>query len=91
MWFPLSWSSGKPQIVAADVWSLNLSAGTYTAASGTTYEAESGTIGGSAKSLSDSAFSGGKGVGYLGELSVIVSTYKSSRKASRKWRDTDTQ
>ncbi|TFK40889.1 hypothetical protein BDQ12DRAFT_678543 [Crucibulum laeve] len=66
MWFPLSWSSGKPQIVQADVWNLNLSAGTYTVASGTTYEAESGSISGSATIMSDSSFSGGKAVGYLG-------------------------
>lgn len=66
MWFPLSWSSGKPQIVQADVWSINLSAGTYTAATGTTYEAESGTISGSATTLSDSSFSGGKAIGFLG-------------------------
>jgi len=66
MWFPLSWSSGNPQIVQADVWSINLSAGTYTAATGTTYEAESGTISGSATTLSDSSFSGGKAIGFLG-------------------------
>ena len=29
IWFPLSWSSGSPQIVDADVWSLNLTAGSY--------------------------------------------------------------
>ncbi|PPQ64764.1 LOW QUALITY PROTEIN: hypothetical protein CVT26_002708 [Gymnopilus dilepis] len=67
IWYPLSWSSGVPQIVPADVWSLNLQAGTYTVASGTTYEAEKGTISGSATLLSDSSFSGGKAVGYLGK------------------------
>jgi hypothetical protein len=67
MWFPMTWSSGSPQIVRADVWSLDLAAGTYSVASGTTYEAESGTIGGSASLLSDSSFSGGKAVGYLGD------------------------
>jgi len=66
MWFPLSWASGSPQIVYADVWSLNLAAGTYSVASGTTYEAESGTISGTATILSNSAFSGGEAVGYLG-------------------------
>lgn len=66
MWFPLSWASGKPQIVQADVWTLNLSGGTYTAASGTTYEAESGSLGGGATTLSNSAFSGGKAIGFLG-------------------------
>ncbi|KAF8203725.1 Arabinanase/levansucrase/invertase [Pholiota molesta] len=66
IWYPLSWNSGVPQIVAADVWSVNLEAGTYTAATGTSYEAESGTISGSATILSDPSFSGGKAVGYLG-------------------------
>ncbi|KAF9056450.1 galactan 1,3-beta-galactosidase [Panaeolus papilionaceus] len=67
MWFPMTWDSGSPKIIPADVWSLNLSAGTFTAASGTTYEAESGTISGSATTLSDSSFSGGKAIGYLGK------------------------
>jgi len=66
IWYPLSWSSGSPQIVPADVWSLDLLAGTYSAATGTTYEAESGTISGSATVASNSGFSGGKAVGYLG-------------------------
>lgn len=44
--------------------------GTYTVAQGTTYEAENGQVGGSARLLSDSSFSGGKAVGYLGECSV---------------------
>ncbi|KAG7090788.1 hypothetical protein E1B28_009872 [Marasmius oreades] len=66
VWYPLSWSSGNPQIVHADVWNVNLAAGTYTVTTGTTYEAESGTISGSAVSMSSSSFSGGKGVGFLG-------------------------
>ncbi|EJD04256.1 Arabinanase/levansucrase/invertase [Fomitiporia mediterranea MF3/22] len=66
IWYPLDWSSGSPQIVPADVWSVNVNAGTYTVASGTAYEAEAGTISGSATVLSDSSFSGGKAVGYLG-------------------------
>ncbi|KAF9473188.1 galactan 1,3-beta-galactosidase [Pholiota conissans] len=66
IWYPLSWDSGLPKIVAADVWSVNLAAGTYTSATGTTYEAESGIISGSATVLSDSSFSGGKAIGYLG-------------------------
>lgn len=41
--------------------------GTYSIASGTTYEAEAGTRGGSSTAITDSAFSGGKGVGYLGK------------------------
>lgn len=28
IWFPLSWSSGVPQIVNADVWNLDITAGT---------------------------------------------------------------
>lgn len=66
IWYPLSWNTGVPQIVAADVWSVNLAAGTYTTASGTVYEAESGTVSGSATIPSSSSFSGGKAVGYLG-------------------------
>jgi len=66
IWYPLSWNTGVPQIVPADVWSIDLATGTYTAASGASYEAESGTISGSATILSDPSFSGGKAVGYLG-------------------------
>ena len=40
--------------------------GTYTVASGTSYEAESGVLGGTSTLLSSSSFSGGKAVGYLG-------------------------
>ncbi|KAF9458757.1 galactan 1,3-beta-galactosidase [Collybia nuda] len=72
MWFPLSWASGKPQIVQADVWSLNLSAGTYTVASGTTYEAEGGSLGGGATVLSNSAFSSGKAIGWLGNGGTVT-------------------
>ncbi|KAG6891103.1 hypothetical protein C0995_014193 [Termitomyces sp. Mi166 len=67
IWFPLSWSTGIPQIVHTDVWSIDLSSGTYTTAAGVSYEAESGTISGSATILSDTSFSGGKAVGYLGD------------------------
>ncbi|PPQ67384.1 hypothetical protein CVT25_005963 [Psilocybe cyanescens] len=67
IWYPLTWNTGVPQIVPADVWSVNLAAGTYTAASGTAYEAESGTVSGSATIPSSSSFSGGKAVGYLGK------------------------
>lgn len=66
IWLPLDFSSGNPALVWADVWSINLSAGTYSIASGTSYEAESGTISGSAVVTSSSSFSGGKYVGYLG-------------------------
>lgn len=84
VWLPLSFSSGNPVLVQADVWSINLAAGTtflppqllattnsspgtYSVASGVTYEAESGTISGSAVLTSSSSFSGGKYVGYLGK------------------------
>lgn len=66
IWYPLSWNTGVPQIVHADVWSLNINAGTYTAAAGASYEAESGTLSGTAVLASGSGFSGGKCVGYLG-------------------------
>ena len=47
-------------------------AGTYTVASGTSYEAESGTLGGSSTLLSDSSFSGGRAVGYLGMCTNVL-------------------
>ncbi|KAF8912934.1 glycosyl hydrolase [Gymnopilus junonius] len=74
IWYPLSWSTGAPQIVQADIWSINLEEGTYTVASGTPYEAESGVISGSATVLSDSSFSGGKAVGYLGNGGSVTLT-----------------
>ena len=49
--------------------------GTYSIASGTTYEAESGTISGSATILTGSSFSGGKAVGYLGRSGQCRSLY----------------
>lgn len=69
VWFPMTWDTGKPQIVAADVWSVNLSAGTFNAATGTSYEAEFGTLSGAAQILTDTSFSGGSAVGWLGKLS----------------------
>ena len=68
IWYPLDFSSGSPQIVHTDVWSVDVDAGMYTVANGTSYEAESGTLSGNATILSDSSFSGGKAVGYLGAL-----------------------
>ncbi|KAJ8454635.1 hypothetical protein ONZ51_g12914 [Trametes cubensis] len=65
IWYPLDFSSGMPQIVPADVWSVNLAAGTYSVALGTAYEAESGQMAGSSRLLSGSGFSGGQAVGYL--------------------------
>ncbi|KAF5356070.1 hypothetical protein D9756_004010 [Leucocoprinus leucothites] len=66
IWYPMTWDTGKPQIIAADVWSVNPSAGTFSAAAGTTYEAESGSLSGAAQMLSDGSFSGGRAVGWLG-------------------------
>jgi hypothetical protein len=71
IWYPMTWNSGSPQIILADVWSVNLSSGTFTAAAGTSYEAESGAISGSAQLLSDSSFSGGRAVGFLGILPFV--------------------
>jgi hypothetical protein len=71
IWLPMSFSSGVPQLVWADLWTVNVGAGTYTALTGTSYEAESGTRGGSSTLLSDSSFSGAKGVGYLGRHSQL--------------------
>ncbi|OBZ75230.1 hypothetical protein A0H81_04432 [Grifola frondosa] len=48
--------------------------GTYSVASGTSYEAESGTISGSATILSDASFSGGEAVGYLGNGGSVTIT-----------------
>lgn len=67
IWYPVTWNTGTPQITLADVWSVNLSSGTFTAASGTTYEAEAGTISGSAQILTSTSFSGGTAVGWLGQ------------------------
>ncbi|KAJ4485534.1 Arabinanase/levansucrase/invertase [Lentinula aciculospora] len=72
IWFPLSWASGLPVIVKADVWNVNLATGTYTVATGTTYEAESGTLGGSAVLLTDSSYSGGQAVGFLGDGGTLT-------------------
>ncbi|KAH8107144.1 glycosyl hydrolase [Cristinia sonorae] len=72
MWYPLDFSSGSPTLVHADVWSVNVQAGTFSVASGTTYEAESGTVAGSATIPSDSSFSGGRAVGYLGHGGTVT-------------------
>lgn len=72
IWYPLDFSSGNPQIVHADVWSVNPSAGTYSVAQGTTYEAEAGTMGGSSRILTNSGFSGGEVVGYLGNGGTVT-------------------
>ncbi|KAI0670505.1 galactan 1,3-beta-galactosidase [Trametes maxima] len=74
IWYPLDFSSGAPKLVAADVWSVNVGAGTFSVASGTTYEAEKGTLGGSSRLLSNSAFSGGSAVGYLGNGGSVTIT-----------------
>ncbi|KAF8917563.1 galactan 1,3-beta-galactosidase [Mucidula mucida] len=81
MWFPLSWSSGVPQIVNADVWNLNVTAGTYSVVTGTTYEAESGTLSGNATRLSGSSFSGGTAIGYLGNGGTLTLTVQGTAAA----------
>ncbi|TDL17726.1 Arabinanase/levansucrase/invertase [Rickenella mellea] len=72
MWLPIDFSSGKPKLVQADVWSVNIGAGTFSVAKGTTFEAESGTLAGGAKLLTDSGFSAGKGVGFLGKGGTVT-------------------
>jgi hypothetical protein len=64
----MSWTSGSPQLIWADVWSVNLAAGTFSVATGTSYEAENGVVAGSATIPADPSFSGGKAVGFLGQL-----------------------
>ncbi|KAH9938280.1 galactan 1,3-beta-galactosidase [Fomitopsis serialis] len=67
VWYPLSWSSGNPQIVYADVWTVDLDAGTYAVQNGTTYSASTGTLSGNAELLgSNYTYNGHEGVGYLG-------------------------
>jgi hypothetical protein len=46
--------------------------GTYSVASGTTYEAENGTRGGSATLITSTGFSNGKGIGYLGKGGTLT-------------------
>lgn len=75
IWLPMSWATGVPQLVWADVWTLNIAAGTYTVANGTSYEAENGVVSGSATIPADPSFSGGKAVGFLGWLLAPMKPY----------------
>ncbi|KAH7929371.1 glycoside hydrolase family 43 protein [Leucogyrophana mollusca] len=72
IWLPLDWSTGAPQLVWADVWSMDLAAGTYTVATGTTYQAEDGVLSGGAEILNNTAYSGGEAVGWLGEGGTVT-------------------
>ncbi|KIJ27418.1 carbohydrate-binding module family 35 protein [Sphaerobolus stellatus SS14] len=72
MWLPLDFSSGSPKILQADVWSVDPNSGSWTIASGTTYEAENGTRGGNSTLITNSGFSGGHGVGYLGNGGTVT-------------------
>ncbi|TFK97512.1 galactan 1,3-beta-galactosidase [Pterulicium gracile] len=72
IWLPMSYSSGSPQLVWADVWSINVGAGTYTVHTGTTYEAENGSRGGASTLMDNSGFSGGRGIGYLGNGGTVT-------------------
>ncbi|CDO70775.1 hypothetical protein BN946_scf184798.g90 [Trametes cinnabarina] len=84
IWYPLDFSSGSPQIVPTDVWSVNLNAGkcflpraehaARVERASTSYEAENGQLGGSSRLLSGSAFSGGTAVGYLGNGGTVTIT-----------------
>ncbi|KAJ7785770.1 Arabinanase/levansucrase/invertase [Mycena metata] len=74
IWLPLTWASGVPQLIWADVWTLNIAAGTWTIASGTSYEAENGVVSGSATIPADPSFSGGKAVGFLGNGGSVTIT-----------------
>ncbi|PIL23873.1 hypothetical protein GSI_13624 [Ganoderma sinense ZZ0214-1] len=83
IWYPLDFSSGTPTLVAADVWSVNLAAGTWSVASGTAYEAENGVRNGSSTILTDSSFSGGSAVGYLGNGGSVSITVQG--KGTAQW------
>ncbi|KIP09092.1 carbohydrate-binding module family 35 protein [Phlebiopsis gigantea 11061_1 CR5-6] len=72
VWYPLDFASGAPALVHADVWTVDVAAGTYAVASGTSYEAESGVRGGTSTILSSSIFSGGEAVGYLGHGGTVT-------------------
>jgi len=74
IWLPMSWASGSPQLIWADVWTVNIAAGTFTAATGTSYEAENGVVSGSATIPADPSFSGGKAVGFLGNGGSVTIT-----------------
>ncbi|KAJ7124820.1 galactan 1,3-beta-galactosidase [Mycena crocata] len=74
IWLPMTWASGSPQLIWADVWTLNIAANTWTIASGTSYEAENGVISGSATVPSDPAWSGGRAVGFLGNGGSVTIT-----------------
>ncbi|KII94405.1 carbohydrate-binding module family 35 protein [Plicaturopsis crispa FD-325 SS-3] len=63
IWLPLSWASGEPQLVQADVWDLDIAAGTYKVYSGTSYNATDGTVSGNAKINTASHFVNGIGAG----------------------------
>ena len=52
--------------------------GTYTIAQGTTYEAESATRAGNTTVISNSAFSEGQGIGYIGTSKPIFTVYLST-------------
>ncbi|KAJ7630472.1 galactan 1,3-beta-galactosidase [Roridomyces roridus] len=63
IWLPLSWASGVPQLVWADLWNLNIANGSYSVVTGgTTYEAEKGVRSGSSTLISDSSFRNGGSV-----------------------------
>ncbi|KAF5337173.1 hypothetical protein D9611_003438 [Ephemerocybe angulata] len=75
IWYPLVWGSNNlPTIVASDVWSVNLDNGVTTAAAGTTYEAEKGSLSGNARLLNNTGFSGGVAVGYIGNGGSVTIT-----------------
>lgn len=67
-------SNNLPTIVASDVWSVNLDNGVTTAAAGTTYEAEKGSLSGNARLLNNTGFSGGVAVGYIGNGGSVTIT-----------------
>ncbi|KIY45219.1 glycoside hydrolase family 43 and carbohydrate-binding module family 35 protein [Fistulina hepatica ATCC 64428] len=83
IWLPMVFSDGVPSLVWADVWDLDVASGTYTIYNGTTYQAEDGTLGGSAVILTSSSYSGGEAVGYLGNGGTVTLTVEG--KGAAQW------
>ncbi|KIJ32111.1 carbohydrate-binding module family 35 protein [Sphaerobolus stellatus SS14] len=72
VWLPLDFSSGSPKILQAEDWSIDSNSNSWTIASGTTYGAENGTRAGNSTLITNSAFSGCHGIGYIGHSGTLT-------------------